>query len=77
VTAGGEVDELKVWMDVGESRLNLGNNGIVLHVAGGAGKVGRLRIGRAVAEYFPGKTSVNSKTVTLEDLLKFIKETGK
>ena len=49
---------------------------IVLHVGDGAGKVGRLRIGRAVAEYFPGKTSVNSKTVTLEALLKFMKENG-
>ena len=68
---------MKVWMDVGESSLTLGNKGIVLHVGGGAGKVGRLRIGRAVVEYFPGKTSVNSKTVTLESLLKFIKETGK
>jgi hypothetical protein len=63
---------VKVWIDVGDSKAELGNVGIILHIADNNGKkVGRLRIGKAVVEWLPGKTSVNSRRLGLE---KFINE---
>ena len=67
---------MRVWIDVGDSTAELGNQGIVLHVADGAKKVGRLRIGRATVEWFPGKTSKNSKRVRLVKLLEYLEENG-
>jgi hypothetical protein len=61
---------VKVWIDVGDAQAELGNNGIVLHIADNRGaKVGRLRIGRATVEWLPGKTSKNKRTIRLEDLI--------
>lgn len=58
---------MKVWIDVGDSKAELGNTGVVLHIADNTGKkVGRLRIGRANVEWLPGKTSVNSRKMRLE-----------
>ncbi len=67
---------MKVWIDVGESQVTLGYRGIVLHVADGRKKVGRLRIGSATVEWFPGRTSKNTKKVRLADLLDYIEENG-
>jgi hypothetical protein len=61
---------MKVWIDVGDSRVELGNVGIVLHIAENSGKkVGRLRIGRANVEWLPGKTSVNSRKMRLKTFI--------
>jgi hypothetical protein len=64
---GGTV---KVWIDVGDSKAELGNEGITLHIADNGGKkVGRLRIGRATVEWMPGRTSKNGRTIPLERLI--------
>jgi hypothetical protein len=61
---------MKVWIDVGDSTAELGTKGVVLHIADNGGKkVGRLRIGSATVEWFPGKTSKNGKTIRLDRLI--------
>ncbi len=62
---------MRVWLDVGDSQAELGSKGITLHVYDNAGKkkLGRLRIGKATVEWFPGKTSVNSHAKSLEKLI--------
>ncbi len=67
---------MRVLIDVGDSTAELGNQGMILHVFDGTKKVGRLRIGRATVEWFPGKTSKNSKKVRLVKLLEFLEERG-
>ena len=69
---------MKVWIDVGDSRAELGNEGIILHVADNNGrKKGRLRIGRATVEWFPGRTSRNTKRLTLNEVLSHLQENGR
>jgi len=67
---------MRVWLDVGDSQAELGTKGITLHVYDNAGKkkVGRLRIGKATVEWFPGKTSVNSHAVQLAALIAHLEE---
>ena len=61
---------MRVWIDVGDTEAELGNNGIILHIADNTGKkVGRLRIGRATVEWLPGKTSKKTRTIPLERLI--------
>jgi hypothetical protein len=61
---------MQVWIDVGDSKAELGYDGIILHIADNSGKkVGRLRIGRANVEWLRGKTSVNSRKLKLETFI--------
>ncbi len=61
---------MRVWIDVGDSQAELGNDGITLHIHDNDGKkVGRLRVGRATVEWLPGKTSKNGRTIALERLI--------
>jgi hypothetical protein len=61
---------VKVWIDVGDSKAELGYTGIILHIADNNDKkVGRLRIGKANIEWFPGKTSKNGRKMRLEKLI--------
>jgi hypothetical protein len=61
---------MQVWINVGDSRAELGYTGITLHIADNSGKkVGRLRVGRANIEWLPGKTSVNSRQMRLETFI--------
>ena len=61
---------MKVFIDVGDSQAELGTKGITLHVHNNAGKkIGRLRIGKATVEWMPGKTSVRTRSIGLEELI--------
>jgi hypothetical protein len=61
---------MRVFIDVGDSQAELGNNGVVLHIHDNAGaKVGRLRIGRATVEWMRGRSSVRTRSIRLEDLI--------
>lgn len=65
---------MKVWIDVGDSRAELGNDGVILHVADNSGrKVGRLRVGKAKVEWCGGKTQIgNGRKMRLEDLISYL-----
>jgi len=63
---------MRVRFEVGDTWARLGNKGIVFHIADNQGRhVGKLRIGQAVVEWLPGKTSVNTRRLGLK---KFIDE---
>jgi hypothetical protein len=65
---------MKVWIDVGDSRAELGNDGIILHVADNSGKKdGRLRAGRATVEWCGGKTQIgNGRKMRIDDLISYL-----
>jgi hypothetical protein len=52
----------------------LANKGILLRISkpNGGGSVGRLRIGRAKLEWYPGKTSKNATTIWMEDFIEWL-----
>jgi hypothetical protein len=67
---------MKVWIDVGDGRAELGNTGIILHVADNSGKkVGRLRVGKANVEWCGGRTQIgNGRKMRLENLISYLRE---
>ena len=61
---------MKVSIDVGDSKAELGNKGIILHIEDNNGKkVGRLRVGRAKVEWLRGRTSKKGKSIRLDSLI--------
>jgi hypothetical protein len=52
----------------------LANKGILLRISkpNGGASLGRLRIGKAKLEWFPGKTSKNAKVVSMDEFVKWL-----
>jgi hypothetical protein len=69
---------MRVWIDVGDSRAELGNEGITLHIRenNGRRKV-RLRVGKATVEWFPGRTSKNTRRLRLREVLEYLEAEGR
>jgi hypothetical protein len=60
-----------IQVTVKDIEAQLGNNGIVLYIAGNDGKhVGKLRIGQATIEWCRGKTRIgNGKKCSMQDFV--------
>jgi hypothetical protein len=57
---------------------DLANKGILLRISrpNGGPALGRLRIGKAKLEWYPGRTSKNAKTIAMDDFVAWLDSQG-
>ena len=65
---------MKARLDLSKVTINLGNDGLILHIADNNGKhVGKLRVGQATAEWCKGRVAVgNGKRIPVNKLVEIL-----